>query len=841
MLAGAPGVGKTRLAREALAAAEQRGAMVRWTVATESARGIPLGAFAEWMRGIGGNPTQVLAQAGDALLAGARGTQVVLGVDDAHLLDDLSALLVQQLVLRGVATVVVTVRSGEPAPDSVTALWKDGYLDRLEVEPLSGAQTGVLLEAALGGPLDSAGAGRVWALTRGNALYLRQLVDGEREAGRLAAVDGLWRWSRGTVVSPGLADLVRARMGALGEPLREVVDLLAFGEPLGAVLLVRLTDAAAVEGAEARGLIQVERDGRRLNARLAHPLFGEVRRADTGLLRARRLRGRIALELGETGARRAEDPLRRAVFALESDLPADPPLLTAAGSHALELLDLALAARLTRAAVAAGGGFHAQRILSCVLSWLSLGEEAEVELARLAPLAADDSQRALAVLPRAANLYWTLGRPAEAEATLDAVEATLTEPDALLVLTAVRAAFHAGLGRPAQAVEAGRAALAGPSLPDPAVALANWGLALGLGMLGRTDEIARFATRGYLATTRSFEAAILRFGLSDHHMDALRLAGYLDEAERIARARHAESASVPGPIQLFSVGLLGRVALAKGQLNTAVRLLRDARVGLAAFDTNGWLFRCLLSLTQALAMTGDAEAARRCLAELEAHRHPGFVFLEPEILLVRAWVRAAEGMPSRALTLIHDAARTSREQGQPAHVSLALHTAVRLGDRTVAVEAAELAARLDGPLPGAAAAHAAALAADDGDALHAASVLLEDLGDLLAAADAGAQAVAAHQRHQRRSLAHAAAVRTQRLIEACPGARTPALLAAVLPLPLTEREREVVTLAAQGMTSRQIAARLVVSVRTVEGHLYRASAKLGVTRRTDLAALLRGE
>ncbi|MEU0507603.1 helix-turn-helix transcriptional regulator [Amycolatopsis sp. NPDC006125] len=57
-------------------------------------------------------------------------------------------------------------------------------------------------------------------------------------------------------------------------------------------------------------------------------------------------------------------------------------------------------------------------------------------------------------------------------------------------------------------------------------------------------------------------------------------------------------------------------------------------------------------------------------------------------------------------------------------------------------------------------------------------------------------------------------------------------------MPLTDREREIVTLAAHGLSNREIADRLVVSVRTVEGHLYRAGAKLGVTERKAFAALL---
>jgi DNA-binding NarL/FixJ family response regulator len=51
----------------------------------------------------------------------------------------------------------------------------------------------------------------------------------------------------------------------------------------------------------------------------------------------------------------------------------------------------------------------------------------------------------------------------------------------------------------------------------------------------------------------------------------------------------------------------------------------------------------------------------------------------------------------------------------------------------------------------------------------------------------------------------------------------------------------VVALAAQGLANQAIADRLVVSVRTVEGHLYRAGAKLGTTDRAEFAALLRGE
>ncbi|WP_205014265.1 helix-turn-helix domain-containing protein [Nocardioides albidus] len=47
-------------------------------------------------------------------------------------------------------------------------------------------------------------------------------------------------------------------------------------------------------------------------------------------------------------------------------------------------------------------------------------------------------------------------------------------------------------------------------------------------------------------------------------------------------------------------------------------------------------------------------------------------------------------------------------------------------------------------------------------------------------------------------------------------------------------------MAANGFTNREIAERLVVSSRTIEGHLYRAGIKLGVSDRTRFSELLGG-
>jgi DNA-binding CsgD family transcriptional regulator len=59
------------------------------------------------------------------------------------------------------------------------------------------------------------------------------------------------------------------------------------------------------------------------------------------------------------------------------------------------------------------------------------------------------------------------------------------------------------------------------------------------------------------------------------------------------------------------------------------------------------------------------------------------------------------------------------------------------------------------------------------------------------------------------------------------------------PLELTETERRVASLVAEGLSNREVADRLFVSVRTVEGHLSGAYRKLGVRSRTELARELR--
>jgi DNA-binding CsgD family transcriptional regulator len=237
-----------------------------------------------------------------------------------------------------------------------------------------------------------------------------------------------------------------------------------------------------------------------------------------------------------------------------------------------------------------------------------------------------------------------------------------------------------------------------------------------------------------------------------------------------------------------------------------------------------------------LAQAGQASPAAPLLAGIVAGHHPAYRLFLPDDLLARAWGAAAQGSTTEAVSYAVAAAGLARDTGAPAYEVLAWQTAVQFGDATTAV--ARLTALADiGPRAVAARDHAKAWADMDAEALREAAGTWARLGDLVAAGDAAAQSADVHRRQGRQGSSLSATALAEKLASRS-GARTPALAIAARPLPLTAREREITVLAAQGLSNKTIADRLTVSVRTVEGHLYRAGLKLGVSERSALAEVL---
>jgi DNA-binding NarL/FixJ family response regulator len=837
VLSGAAGVGKTRLAREAVANCGPRNARRQWIVGSASARSVPLGAFADIMTDFGPDPLLRVREVIDGLIGDARYGEVIVGVDDAHLLDDLSAFTVHQLVTRRLATVILTIRSGETPPDAITAIWKDQHLERIELQPLSLPEVTDLVEHVLDGAVDSFSTQRLWQYTQGNALYLRHLLENEVHTGRMTQRSGVWLWDGQPKLSPTLAELLEARISRVPRSARDVIDALAVAEPLDTDLLAAVTDADALAEAESLGLISVDPSVRPGSARLAHPLLGEIRR--TGSLRLQRLRGRIATELAARGSTDPRDLIRRAVLTIESDLTPDSELLLTAASAAMQLLDHRLAETLAERAVATGGGPWAKIAHAMAVTWQERGVEAETILAEQAEQASGPARTQIAIL-RAMNFTLILGQVASAERELALLPAD--DHSAQAIATALRPLIELVGGHSRTAVEMAVAAEASSPDNDVAQILLAWVLVTGLGDLGRIDEIETAANSGYAVADRSPEATShLRRRLAFQQTHGYRLGGELTQSDAVVARIRRDTLDVPFEESWGRV-FVGLSAMSRGALDDARRSLRDA---LAYLGTGGsgrmvktfgrtWL-------TTVTAMAGHAAEARR---EFDAivwwALDPDACMFDPYRSIADAWVCAAEGAVSQAISTMRDSAERECRLGRPAWEVVLLQTATQFGDHTTAARLAELAGQVQGRRAPAAAAHAAALAAGSGDELADASRQYEAFGDRLAAADAAAHAVLAFQHAGLRGSAMGAAATAQRLAAECQGAQTPALRAATTPQPFTTRQREIISLAAQGLSNKDIADRLTMSIRSVEGHLFRACQRVGVNNREQLISVLRG-
>jgi DNA-binding CsgD family transcriptional regulator len=229
------------------------------------------------------------------------------------------------------------------------------------------------------------------------------------------------------------------------------------------------------------------------------------------------------------------------------------------------------------------------------------------------------------------------------------------------------------------------------------------------------------------------------------------------------------------------------------------------------------------------------------LADAEEHSGQFMALHTPQVTIAKSWVAATKGFERRAVELARAAADVAHQSGQYAVEAEALHHAARFGDHTVAERLAALVDHVGGDVVSLQARHAEAVAAADAPALDAVSAQFERAGSLLSAADSAAQAAPLHDHAGQRRKSLDSAARALRLASVCGGAVTPAIKSAAQPLPVSAREREIALLVAAGLSNKEIAERLTLSVRTVEGHVYRACFKLDAADRDELAKLMRGE
>jgi DNA-binding CsgD family transcriptional regulator len=832
------GVGKSRLARDALAAAEHGGTATVWIQATRSAASVPLGPFASVI------PAEVRSDDLFELLRGAAaalgemgGTRpLVIGVDDAQLLDPVSAALVLHLTNATDVFVLATVRTGEPCPDAIVSLWKDAGAQRLELAQLGKAETAELVESIVGGPVEEGAHQWAWETSRGNALYIRELALGALGGGALQEVNALWRMSTRPPLSASLAEAVSARLAGLTSAERRVLELLALGEPLGVSELIELAGSEPADAVEAHGLITAGGPGGDGLVRLAHPLYGEAIRATLPSLRARELRLALSSMVEGRGDVGAEGALLIARWRLDAGAPIATPMLVAAARAANLSGDPDLGAKLARRALEAGAGPEAALLLARCDQVRKRFAEAESVLAGIEGQL-ESPEAAVAYLEqRVPVLYWGLKRPDEAQALLVRATAWWPEPSWRRRLDPMRLHLASMLEGPAGVVAVTSEALADPSLePDLRGELEPLH-AVNLFYSGRTVEAYELIRRlrpEVPITSHSAEIALISTAMipleSGLNWEGLQR----DMAELLEAGVRAGDDSAAG---VGAVGL-GGVAFLAGRYRDATRWLAEAELHFEHRDIFGVLLIVWATQSGVALLTGDDErmvrALERCETMLQGEEPlPNQI---PYLARARAWMADAQGDSRAAQRILLDAAESMVRM--PVYDAQLRHDALRCGARphAIAESLQAICGICDAPLVAAYAAHAAARADRDGMALLEAAEAFAGIGALRYATDTAAEAAEALVHAGRQDSARRAAARCRALFVDGQGGSLPAIGGLDTDaIDLTARERQLVELARQGLSNAEIAERLVLSVRTVESHLYRAMQKLGVSDRREL-------
>ncbi|MFD0734841.1 helix-turn-helix transcriptional regulator [Planotetraspora mira] len=830
VLAGPAGVGKSRLAAEAVGEA---GELVR-VLATAAASDLPLGAMAHLLppRPPDGN---VIRWAADAL----RGENLLLVVDDAHLLDSVSAALVLHLVVSGRARVLATLRSGERAPDAVTTLWKDDLLARVELGPLGLEETGRVLAGALGGQIEGPTVRRLWRVSDGNVLFLRELVLAGEAGGALAERHGVWRWQGEIPVTTRLRELVEGRVGEITAAERRALEFVAYGEPLATGLLSGLAPMETVRRLEDRQLVTVSPED--FSVRLAHPLYGEVIRAGCGALRTREVLTALADAVEAAGSESGEDVLRIAVWRLDGATADDPALLMRACHKARYLRDLELAIRLGRAALAAGGGVPAGILLASVLTYSDRYDETEAVLLDLAAEPMDDRTRAEFARVHALNLLWGFGRGTEACEVLEAAAAAMTEPEPRQSALIIRTSIEHILGRfpqTRQTIE--RVRRMGPPSPAVAVGLA----AMEANVLpheGRGEQALALVDRTLAAIGELPEGLpSITMALVQPGAVAAVMTGDLAAAWRYADIGYRIGEDYGGWSRaLASSGALrAQVCRLRGELAGAIRWCRQGLGGLRGRTLHGG--QCLAELAHAYALMGDVAAVHATMELADELALKVGHYAEFAFRLAEPWTRAARGDVSGAIAAALGTAEAAHELR--AYELFALHDLVRLGAAELAADRLDwLSGEIGGALAPVFARHARALEDQrkpDVRELDEVSESFESLGLLLHAAEASAQAAQGYRLMGLSRAERAAETRAWTLAGRCDGARTPALADLAVP-ELTARQREIAHLAASGLSNREIADVLTLSIRTVANTLVHIYERIGTNKREELGAVLR--
>lgn len=843
-LHGGSGTGKSRIAHAIGEVCAEEGWLVLQAAGNRALSAIPFATFAPALAR--GDNAPVLPAATDPLtlfttadaaismLAGER--RVLLVLDDLPASDHVSLTLIGQLVAAGRMQVIATVVDGDPVPDAALPIAAGPSAVRIDIADLDVDDVSTLLSAALGAPVAHRDVVQLHSSSHGNPLFLRELVLGAWAAGGFSRVDGRWHLVKAVQGTPALRDLIRARLRELPAAERDVVERLAVCQPLRMSEFASAEAPLALAELELRAMITVDESGHGVSIMLSHPHYAAAVREAMPRIRAIALLNEQSSIVEHNGMDPA-DELRVAMWRLDAGDRADHDLLLRAARLALRAQDHRTAARLTGAIVGSSDADAETLLLHAELMWtLARGPEAlqALERAEVAARASDRPQDLLpAIASRRAEVYGADPLGSERGIRLlDEVEEADPAQRVSVLLAKTTLVMHLLRAHEAMTyLDEVEPYLAHHPAGAGILAINR---ATPLSYLQRSDD-AIAAGRIALAHARSEGAAF------PARKAAMVLAGVLiendvyDEAQTlVVESLHDAIRDEDHMTARMDELHMGRVLWMRGRLDSASRWLRDAVSGAERHGPGSVRSPALGLLAVAAAEQSDLERARA----LRARMDEGYDHDDSLTALADAWISCTAGDIEEAAQILITRAETVIPRGAYGIAATFLHQLVRLGSPVHAADAAARLTALEELAPGhrvsIRAAHARAEAAADPAALRAVGEQWEQKGALLHAAECFASASRAARIAGSAREAAADAQRVATLVAACEGANTPLLRFTGAVDPLTPREREIASLAAQGLSSNEIAQRLFLSPRTVNNHLQSTYTKLGIRGRREL-------
>ena len=775
----------------------------------------------------------------------------LLIVDDADALDEASADLLAQLVASAQIRVLLLARRIAGIPAGLSNLIWEGVLSRHELLALTDGQVHELCIQVLGGPVLTGTSADMARGSGGNPMLVLALISETMRAGSLVLRRGVWLLHEHMLPPEGqLGDLLRAQLAGLSVEQRDALEIIALAEPLPAATAFALGLHRAVDSLTEAKLVSISPDSARLLQPL-HPLYGEVVRRLVPAARSARLRRRLLAVSGTVSGAAAtgENLLRCVSWSLDCGAEVPDADLVAAAYRANNLFDSSCALRLA-SAVKGPEYAMAARVQAARACYQEGNLESARELMVGATHAATDlTTLKLAVLIRA-QLRRSHQRDAAGLAELAAewlagvdriAHAGGDSPDAELRADLASSRRGSSLLDLMARVSAGRFSAAEEELhalladarqagDDEATLVAEALLAEVMVETGRPQSAYALSLDAIMLLDRAGHRFMSYYEFVLHrHLLVLVWLGEWDEVQATVQRGVAgvfgALVHVAGAVD-FSVAVMH---LRKSENAAALNHLAAAVEGLRTSDSEGILPLALALTAFISAAEGQPALAEELLAEESTllPRGPGGYRL-----LARGYAVAARSvllMDREAPKVLRELAAEAEEGGFMA-VELELRSlSLSLGDSQGLNRLRKIAEDFEGP-------QAAVLSH------FARAVLDEDVDELLRLGSAPAepewqrlaqQCTVEALRIAKSSGDRALLQRVQRTLGKQSGLSPAQSQKAGVPL-LTRRERDVAALVMQGCRNAEIAERLFLSVRTVEGHIYRTFEKLGISKREEL-------